>query len=104
MERISPLPLVITSTALAELEAIWQYSAQTWGFAHADRYLSDLNKSFALLCDMPEIAPIRTEFTNPTRVYRAAEHLMFYRVEDEALRILRVVHARQNWQRLFDAN
>ena len=102
MERNNPLPLVITATALAELEAIWRYSAQTWGAAQADRYLSGLNASFGLLCEMPEIARVRTVFTKPTRVYRAGEHLIFYRVEDGALRVLRVLHARQNWQRLFD--
>lgn len=101
MARNSQLSLVITSPALAELEAIWDYSARNWGTRQAERYLSGLNRSFALLCDMPDIARIRPEFTRPTRVYRAAEHLIFYRVEDDELIILRVLHTRQNWQRLL---
>lgn len=98
MGQDDPLPLVLTPSARADLEDIWRYSFETWGIAQADRYLAGLDRSLATICALPDIARARTEFACPTRIHRSGKHLILYRVQDGALRVLRVLHARQNWQ------
>jgi toxin ParE1/3/4 len=42
-----------------------------------------------------------TEFTPPVRLHRYNAHLIIYRVGNEDILIIRVLHGRQNWEQLL---
>jgi toxin ParE1/3/4 len=90
----------LTPAALDDLQGIWIHSAQTWSADQADRYVTGITAAIEGLCAFPESARERTEFDPPVRLHRFRSHLIIYRIDDDFLAILRVVHARQHWQAL----
>ncbi|OED49900.1 plasmid stabilization protein ParE [Rhodobacteraceae bacterium (ex Bugula neritina AB1)] len=87
---------VIRPAARADLAAIWRYGLETWGEAQADAYADSLFALFDLLADFPEMARKRSEFTPPVRIHPSGAHLVIYRLDQDHLEILRILHARQD--------
>ncbi|MCA9774505.1 MAG: type II toxin-antitoxin system RelE/ParE family toxin [Myxococcales bacterium] len=63
------------------------------------RYLDRAEEALALLVERPEIGRLRTDFSNPrlrdlrSWAIRGFEnHLIFYRVNDDGLEVVRVLH------------
>lgn len=92
----------VSPLARRDLFEIWQYTCDEWGTVQADRYLRQINTSFGSIADNPEIHRERHEVDPPVRIHRMSSHLIIYRVEDENVLILRVVHGRRNWTGLFE--
>lgn len=101
-DRNSPLSVKLAPQAEHDLEAIWSFTATTWSVAQAEIYIGDLSNTFDLIAHNPLIARERSEFTPPIRMHRHQSHLIIYRVIDDHLQIIRVVHMKQNWSALFE--
>lgn len=98
----APDACLIVPLARSDLESIWTYTATNWSPDQADRYIAGLAQVFETLASNPEIARERTEFDPPVRVYKYRSHLVFYRVDERAVVVLRVLHGRQDWRRLLE--
>jgi toxin ParE1/3/4 len=72
-----------------------------FGRLQAERYHDGLAKTFGAIAWSPYIARERTEFTPPVRLHRYNAHLIIYRVGNEDILIIRVLHGRQNWEQLL---
>ncbi|WP_369984046.1 type II toxin-antitoxin system RelE/ParE family toxin [Sinorhizobium fredii] len=72
MARSSPWELRLTPRARADLEDIWQYTAETWSVEQADRYIESLSGTFEALLAMPEMARERSELPYPFAFTQAA--------------------------------
>ena len=59
----------LTPRALADLEDIWRYSAETWSAAQADQHVDALAQSFGMITALPVLARERLEFTPPVRIH-----------------------------------
>ena len=92
-----PAELRLTPAALTDLDTIWEQTVARWSVEQAEAYILQLNESFRLLGDFPEMVRERAEISPPIRLYPSGRHLILYRLEAGALVILRVVHQRQNW-------
>ena len=92
----------LSPRAQADLSDIWDYTARTWSPSRAEVYLQGLNERLRLLCDHPEIERERLEIKPAVRLHRYGSHLIVYRIEDDHLAIIRVVHNRQHWQALLN--
>ncbi len=97
------LALRLRPRAREDLDAIWDYTAETWGRGQAETYLNGLFDVFEMLSVMPEMARERTEFRPPVRLHPTGRHLVVYQVAGGALEVLRVLGARQDWQALLQA-
>jgi len=91
----------LSPAAQIDLSGIWDYTAKMWSRDQADTYLRGLGKKLEALCSRPEIARERTEIDPPVRLHPYRSHLIIYRIEDDHLAIIRVVHSRQHWQVLL---
>ena len=79
--------------ARADLLDIATYTAERWGDAQAEHYITRLFAAFQKLVDRPEL---RRSYADQPRYFRALEgkHAVFYRVGDgEEILIVRVLHA-----------
>jgi toxin ParE1/3/4 len=97
----TPAPYALTAQAVADLDEIWRYGAQTWSPDQADRYIDDLVRCFELIAAIPTIARERQEFTPPVRIHVHGQHLIIYRVT-LGVEVIRILGGRQDWRRLLD--
>ena len=90
--------VTIKERAIADLDAIYWHSAEKWGRQQARAYLEALEGLFQLLAVEPEIARERIEFDPPVRLHPFRSHVVAFRADETIVDILRVVHARSDWQ------
>ena len=92
----------LTRAARADLLEIWLYGAERWSTERADRYQDDMLRALTLIAAHPRIARERTGFGVSFRMHPHAAHLIFYRIVEGGVQILRIGHPRQNWRDVLD--
>lgn len=97
------LPYRLAPRALADLDDIWRYSAETWSIEQADGYVDELVRMFETIAAMPTLARERSEFTPPVRMHFHEGHLIVYRIAGDHVAILRLLGGRQDWLSLLKA-
>jgi toxin ParE1/3/4 len=96
-------PYRLSPRALADLEEIWRYSAETWSVEQADRYVDDLERMFETIAAMPGLARERPEFVPPVRIHTHESHLIVYVITGDHIAILRLLGGRQDWMSVLRA-
>ena len=91
MRRIVKRPL-----AREDLIGIWRYTYEEWGEQQADRYLDELEAGIAKLQNHPRLGRARDEIRQGYRSLAINQHVVFYTVEGDVIRIIRVLHARMD--------
>ena len=89
--------LKITGVAEKDVENIYRYSIESFGQAKAETYANGLFDLFELTLHNPFIARERLEHDLPVRVHTYKAHKVIFRVEADALIIVRILSNRQNW-------
>jgi len=84
--------LKLLAKAQTDLIELRRYSVKEFGKEVADRYVDDMESAFRLLCENPRIGVERPEFGLGIRVFSKRKHRIFYRIGDEAVQIVRVIH------------
>lgn len=79
-----------------DLENIWLYSFETWDEAQADRYYDALAKGINQLASNPEIGRSRDDIREGYRSIQINRHIVFYRIEGQAIDVVRVLHERMD--------
>ena len=80
-----------TLKAEEELIQSYLYGCAHFGMAQADRYEADLRKAFDILADNPRLAAERPEYRPPVRIHHHAKHYIIYRIEDDGIRVIRLL-------------
>ncbi len=93
----------LTPRALADLEEIWRYSAETWSIAQADLHVDGLAQIFSVIAAMPGLARERPGFIPPVRIHAHEGQLVIYRLAEGQVVILRLLGARQDWRAILAA-
>ena len=100
--RIERHPAVLKE----DLPVIYAHIAQE-NPAAAERLLSAVEEVLALLMEHPDmgvIYPTRNPQMKPVRMLPVSKHyLVFYRIEEDSVRILYIVHGARHLPRLFIA-
>ncbi len=91
-----------TTKAKQDLENIWIYSSEQWGEKQADKYFDEidyalhkvllLNPKIGIACDY-----VRAGY----RKYQINEHLVFYKLTSDKIRIIRLLHKNMDVVRHF---
>ncbi|WP_339336089.1 type II toxin-antitoxin system RelE/ParE family toxin [uncultured Maricaulis sp.] len=83
-----------------DLIALYLDGAARFGTLQADAYHDSLAQTFQFLGDHPEAARERSEITPPVRCHPHAAHLVIYLIDSDGdAYILRIRHAREDWER-----
>ena len=84
--------------ALNDLEGIWEYTFATWGEEQAERYLHELNWAFEELARHPKLGRSCDVIREGYRKHLVGSHVVFYRVDDQDIEIVRVLHSSMDFQ------
>ena len=91
--------LVIAPAAQNDLKDIYQYGLRQWGLTQSESYLSTIKNQFWLLTQQPLMGTERPELLANIRSLPIESHTLFYRVTNNRVEIIRVLHGRQDPQR-----
>ena len=86
------LRIVNSELAETDLLEIWLYTAEEWSLPQADIYLAQLGRTLKNLIDHPEMGKDRAELRKGYRSLLVNHHLVFYRLLDDEIQIMRVLH------------
>lgn len=98
------LNVVLSSRAINDLNAVWEWNAAKYGEDHADKYFSFLLEGVATLTHAYQEG--RAVGVDPTIRYivlkmrtRGHGHLAVYQVSDLRVEVLHIFHTAQDWRR-----
>ena len=84
--------LRLTPRARADLDAIWNYTAERWSIEQAETYLHALGITMSLLAKLPDIGRNIDAISPGYLKFPAASHVIFYRKTGGAIEVVRILH------------
>jgi toxin ParE1/3/4 len=90
------LPLRFAPEAREDIQDLLIYTQQQWGVQQRRVYREALNAAFQSLRANPYLGKARPDLDSNVRSLVVERHLILYRVEEDAIRVLRVVHMRMD--------
>jgi toxin ParE1/3/4 len=92
------MQLEISARAGRDIDAIFIYGFEHFGGTVARSYYNDLFDLFELILVTPHMGHESTGLKYKSRMVTFQSHIVFYRADKRKVRILRVLHGRQNWR------
>jgi toxin ParE1/3/4 len=80
--------------AESDLRFILQHSLETWGERQRDEYAEAMRAAFVGIGTFPGIGRSSEDVAPGCRALPVEQHVIYYRVEEHTVRILRILHAR----------
>ncbi|WP_433603730.1 type II toxin-antitoxin system RelE/ParE family toxin (plasmid) [Nocardia sp. CA-135953] len=91
---------LLSPAAQADLEQIWDYTAQRWDADQAEEYLRALQRAIERAAVNPRIGQACDEIRPGYLKLAAGSHMLFYRVTaDGEVDVVRVLHQRMDIDR-----
>jgi toxin ParE1/3/4 len=91
------MQLEVSARAQKDIDQVFFPGLEEFGKAQALLYSSAMFDLFELILVNPKMGNERTEFKRKPRSIHFKSHIIFYRVSRSKVRIIRVLHGRQNW-------
>lgn len=91
----------LSRQADADIVALYLAGAAAFGVPQAERYQVGLQGCLENLASQPLIGRERTEFRPPVRIHFYQAHVIVYVLDGRDILILRILHGRQDWERLL---
>lgn len=89
-----PAEARLAPAAERDLEGIWRYTFEIWGADQANRYTDDMTDAFAQLAASPMLGTACDHIRKGYRHASAGRHVIYYRVTDYGIAVIRVLHER----------
>jgi toxin ParE1/3/4 len=90
---------VLSTRAKADLEEIWSYTENRWGFDQAERYIGELRRHIETIAAHPASGMPCPQVRAGYHKYRAGSHFLFYRITDDGVDVVRILHERMDFGR-----
>ncbi len=90
---------VLSPRAHADLDEIWDYTADRWGLDQAETYTRQLAKDIQTVADSPTLGRECNEVRAGYRQYPSGSHVLFYRLAESGVDIVRILHERMDYER-----
>ena len=90
----------LTEAARDDVQDIWLFGADRWSVPQADGYEDGLRALIRAPAETPTMAPERGPISG-IRVHPYRSHIIAFRVTDDGILVLRVLHGRSDWRRLL---
>ncbi|CAM3590039.1 type II toxin-antitoxin system RelE/ParE family toxin [Smaragdicoccus niigatensis] len=91
---------VLSPAAQADLEGIWEYTAQQWSLDQAEQYVRLLQRVIERAAAAPGIGRRCDEIRSGYFKLAAGAHVFFYRIaNDGVMDVVRILHQRMDVDR-----
>ena len=92
---------LLSEIADEDLENIFDYTTNEFGFEQAEKYLNEIEEVFQSLLLNPELGKTRNEIKINLYSFPKDNHIIFYRILDNHIRIVRVLHGSRDIPKYF---
>jgi toxin ParE1/3/4 len=92
------MTLTFSPAAIADIGAIWDYTAETWGVVQADRYVDDIRSACVALAD-GERTGRKVDVLDGYLKFPVGRHLIFFRQAEKGIVVIRVLHQSMDVER-----
>lgn len=98
--------ILLTPRARRDLEEIAQYTQHQWGPEQTRRYMQELDETIQQLRVTPDTIGTDRDRVKPglRSLSHKRYHFVFYRVRENRVEVLRVLHQRRDWAKLLFVN
>lgn len=86
------MKVALSKAADADLDAILDYGIARHGSDLAEAYLRTIDEALSRLSDYPKLGQPQPDLRRDMRRLSVAEHAIFYRLDGELIRVVRVLH------------
>jgi toxin ParE1/3/4 len=91
---------VVSPRARADLEEIWDYTAERWGIDQAEIYVRLLQDAIETVADDPRKGRPCDDIRAGYRKYAAGSHMLFYRSAGAGgIDVVRILHGGMDFER-----
>jgi toxin ParE1/3/4 len=90
---------VLTPRAQTDLDEIWDYTVERWGFDQAEIYTRQLWTDITTVADRPSLGRDCSEVRVGYRKYASGSHVLFYRLTTDGIDVVRILHERMDYER-----
>lgn len=90
---------VLSPRAQADIEEIWEYTVKRWNLEQAERYVRMIQAEIEQVASDPSRGRPCHEIRTGYRKSPAGSHMLFYRVTDRGVDIVRILHQRMDFER-----
>jgi toxin ParE1/3/4 len=90
---------LLSPRAQADIEGIWDYTAAHWDRKQAELYVRQLRLAIEAIARDPRRGRSCDDVRAGYRRYPAGSHVLFYRLTDKGVDVVRILHARMDFDR-----
>jgi toxin ParE1/3/4 len=84
--------------AQRDLNAIWNHSVASWSVNQAETYIREIQRVCAMLAEDPRLGRPCEDIRAGYRKFRAGSHFVFYRIIEDGIDVVRVLHERMDFE------
>lgn len=92
----------LSKEADRDLEEIFEYTINKFGLNQAVKYLNEFEVLFSELIINPDMGKNRNEIKSGLKSFSKSAHVVFYRIQNDKIRIVRVLHGSRDVLKFFD--
>jgi toxin ParE1/3/4 len=91
--------LILSPSAIRDLQDISNYTLHTWGAEQEDHYLKGLWGKLAEIQSSPESFRLREDLAKGCRSARHEKHVIFFSIKEQTLQVIRILHGAMDFNR-----
>ena len=89
---------VLSPRAQADIDEIWDYTADRWNEDQAERYTQDLRRVIEAVARDPRKGRSCDHIRRGYRKYLVGAHVLFFRAVADRIEVVRVLHQRMDFE------
>ncbi len=93
--------IILRPAAQADIDRIWDYTADQWDMDQADTYVGDIRAVLRLLAANPSIGTDCSHLSIGLRKFNSGSHAIFYLHQVDVIDVVRVLHQRMDFKERF---
>lgn len=93
------LPVKLSRKARQDFIDILRYTGETWGPNQLEVYRDKIDEALQAIGRNPELGHTREDLPPTHRAYLVGAHVVVYRLEDQGIGVVRILHQRMSLAR-----